>query len=92
MQAIRVPQNWSTRVPFQLRLKSHNCIPLARPQILLQPPILLHTTWARMSSTTPETPEWSAQRVRDTFLDYFKTKRQHTFGKGLSILVDLTTD
>ena len=36
---------------------------------------------ARMASTnSTETPEWSAQRVRDTFLDYFK-ERDHTFGE-----------
>lgn len=34
----------------------------------------------RMASTAPETPEWSAQRVRDTFLDYFK-ENGHAFGQ-----------
>lgn len=32
---------------------------------------------SRMSTTTPQ---WPAQRVRDTYLDFFKDKN-HTFGK-----------
>ena len=37
------------------------------------------TTAARMASDTPtETPEWTAQRVRDTFLQFFED-RGHTF-------------
>jgi hypothetical protein len=34
----------------------------------------------RMVSMAPEVPKWSAKEVRQTFLDYFKEKRQHTFG------------
>lgn len=38
---------------------------------------------SRMASTLPsEAPEWSAQRVRETFLNYF-TGNGHTFGKFL---------
>ena len=33
----------------------------------------------RMGSTKPEPPEWTALRVRETFLDYFK-RNGHTFG------------
>jgi alanyl-tRNA synthetase len=32
-----------------------------------------------MGSTKIEAPEWSAVRVRETFLDYFK-QNDHTFG------------
>ena len=68
----------ATRVPFQL---SHKSILSPESRILTAPPFLLqHKSWVRMASLTPETPEWNAQRVRDTFLDYFKTKRDHTFG------------
>lgn len=35
-----------------------------------------HPTFDRMTSLGPE---WTAQRVRDTFLDYFK-QNGHTFG------------
>ncbi|ERF71107.1 Alanine--tRNA ligase [Endocarpon pusillum Z07020] len=37
------------------------------------------------SSTAAETPEWSAQRVRSTFLDYFK-QRGHTFVPSSSVV------
>ena len=39
-----------------------------------------------MSSTTTEPPSWSAQKVRDTFLDYFKTKHDHTFVKSSAVV------
>lgn len=48
-------------------------------------------TPSRMASTaSTETPEWSAQRVRDTFLKYFED-RGHTFGK-LSTVNSLCID
>ena len=36
----------------------------------------------RMATTANEGEHWSAVRVRDTFLDYFK-KNGHTFGECL---------
>lgn len=38
-----------------------------------------------MASTTTETLEWSAQKVRDTFLDYFKNK-EHTFVRSSPVV------
>lgn len=38
----------------------------------------------RMSSTTPST--WEAQRVRDTFLNYFKDKKGHTFVRSSPVV------
>lgn len=38
-----------------------------------------------MASTTTETPTWTAQRVRDTFLDFFKRK-DHTFVKSSPVV------
>jgi len=40
---------------------------------------LASRTVARMASDNGSGPEWTAQRVRDTFLDYFK-QNGHTFG------------
>lgn len=39
----------------------------------------------RMASTTTDTPTWSAQKVRDTFLEYFKNK-EHTFVKSSPVV------
>lgn len=39
-----------------------------------------HTLF-RMASTLQRRPEWTADQVRETFLDYFK-KNGHTFGKS----------
>lgn len=38
-----------------------------------------------MASTTTDTPTWSAQKVRDTFLDYFRNK-EHTFVKSSPVV------
>lgn len=38
-----------------------------------------------MTSTTTDTPTWSAQKVRDTFLEYFKNK-EHTFVKSSPVV------
>ncbi|KAF7511473.1 Alanine--tRNA ligase [Endocarpon pusillum] len=48
---------------------------------------LLQASVFRMSSssTAAETPEWSAQRVRSTFFDYFK-QRGHTFVPSSSVV------
>lgn len=35
----------------------------------------------RMSSTAADSPNWTAQKVRSTFLEYFEG-RGHTFGKS----------
>ena len=50
-------------------------------------PAQVHTkTAARMASTaSPETPEWSAQRVRDTFLKFFED-RGHTIVKSSPVV------
>ena len=57
-------------------------------QLTVQPIGLLSpgNTAARMASTAPtETPEWSAQRVRDTFLNFFEEKG-HTFVKSSPVV------
>lgn len=38
-----------------------------------------------MASSTTDTPSWSAQKVRDTFLDFFKNK-EHTFVKSSPVV------
>ncbi|KAK5092196.1 Alanine--tRNA ligase [Exophiala xenobiotica] len=38
-----------------------------------------------MASTTADTPTWSAHKVRDTFLDFFKAK-EHTFVKSSPVV------
>ncbi|KAK5084336.1 Alanine--tRNA ligase [Lithohypha guttulata] len=38
-----------------------------------------------MASTTTEPPQWSAQKVRDAFLNYFKA-REHTFVKSSPVV------
>jgi hypothetical protein len=43
----------------------------------------------RMASTTPDTPEWSAQRVRDTFLEFFEKQKDHTFGRSILCILDM---
>ena len=48
----------------------------------LPTPLTAAARATRMASTAPtETPEWTAQRVRETFIKYFKD-RGHTFGKS----------
>ena len=48
----------------------------------LERPLSLTTKQYRstMGSVTDEQPEWTALKVRNTFLDYFK-KNGHTFGE-----------
>lgn len=58
---------------------------LARLPRTFHPPRFVHTTTtsfrtvARMASDNGSGSEWTAHRVRDTFLDYFK-QNGHTFG------------
>ncbi|KAJ5577780.1 uncharacterized protein N7459_006744 [Penicillium hispanicum] len=70
------------RVPAVLRGElalTHLCarrIPTSSPRFVL-PETLLLPTFARMASNTAS-PEWTSDRVRETFLDFFKQKG-HTF-------------
>lgn len=72
------PRPRHSLTPFS---QAHNSILLLRAP--LRAKFLLphhHSIAATMATTSSaETPEWSAQRVRDTFLKYFE-ERGHTFG------------
>jgi hypothetical protein len=66
---------YKSRLPFRRPRRSHNltCIFANRRFFAV-------CARTMASETVVEKHEWSAVRVRDTFLDYFK-KNGHTFGK-----------
>jgi hypothetical protein len=74
---MRVGGIWRGCGLSQTSSRLRNQSQIRRPHFPPQPLPLAYKV--RMGSTKIEAPEWSAVRVRETFLDYFK-QNDHTLG------------